>query len=154
MKTFFVAVLAVVGMLVLIDDARATLGEGSSSVESDRAALMGKRKSPSLYANYRVEELAVSGAEVREYISNDSGIVFGIAWSGHAHPDLTFLLGAHLQEYKQTAHQNPRVLGQRSHRTIAGQNLVVATWGHMRALGGQAYLPALLPEGVSANEIR
>src|SRR5579871_3931307 len=99
MKTAFVAVLAVVGLLVLIDDARATLGEASSSVESDRAALAGKRKSPSLYAAYRVEEIEAGGGLIREFIANDTGLVFGIAWSGaHSHPDLSYLLGAHLEE--------------------------------------------------------
>jgi len=31
---------------------------------------------------------------------------------------------------------------------------VVETWGHMRAMRGRAYVPALVPAGVALDEIR
>jgi hypothetical protein len=37
---------------------------------------------------------------------------------------------------------------------LKANNVVVEKWGHMRNLQGRAYAPALMPQGVSVDEIR
>src|SRR5207248_1071682 len=105
---------------------------------------------------YRIEEFTTSGSTVREYIAKSNGLVFGIAWEGRINPPLDKLLGSYKAEY-QKAESSPQPENNRRRvRTRAGRalvrtdKLVVERGGHMRALHGKAYLPAMLPSGVTA----
>jgi len=89
---------------------------------------------------------------VREYISA-SGVVFGVAWNGLIHPDLTQLLGSYAGEYQEVLQQTKRKAGRRSIRVTTG-HIVVEKWGHIRNLQGRAYIPALIPQGVTVDEIK
>jgi hypothetical protein len=131
--------------------AGATLGEGSASLAKDRKALSSSKTTSSSQAHYTVQEITSDATLVREYLT-DSGVVFGIAWNGLVHPDLTTLLGSYASEYKDARQKTARGRGQR-HLRVRASRVVVETWGHMRNLHGRAYLPSLLPEGVSFNEI-
>jgi hypothetical protein len=102
---------------------------------------------------YTVTATQSGGATVREYRSA-SGEVFAIAWTGLAHPNLPKLLGPYADEYRDGLVANPRIPGHRSQHSFQTAHLVVQKWGHMRKLGGRAYLPALLPNGVKADDIR
>jgi hypothetical protein len=42
----------------------------------------------------------------------------------------------------------------RRHVTVKTDGVVVEKWGHMRNLQGRAYAPALIPQGVSVDEIK
>ena len=131
--------------------ARATLGESADSVESDRTALSAVRGATTIRSGYAVHE--VSGATtVREYVS-PAGIVFGIAWNGLVHPDLTLLLGAYATEYHEALRQTPREKGVRR-LEVKSNRVVVEKWGHRRNLQGRAYAPDLIPPGVSVDEIK
>jgi len=129
----------------------ATLGEGSASLAKDRKALSSSKTTSSSQANYTVQEITSDATLVREYLTA-SGVVFGVAWNGLVHPDLTTLLGSYASEYQAARQKTPHGRGQR-HLRVRASRVVVETWGHMRNLRGRAYLPALLPEGVSFNEI-
>jgi hypothetical protein len=129
----------------------ATLGESADSVASDRRMLSAGQGSTLSYHGYTVREIYAASVTVREYISS-SGVVFGIAWNGLTRPDLTHLLGSYAGEYRKALRQTPRERGRRSLRLKTG-NIVVEQWGHMRSLHGRAYVPALIPDGVSADEI-
>jgi hypothetical protein len=131
--------------------ARATLGEGAASITRDRNALSAAKKATTSHASYTVQEVASDATTVREYL-NLSGVVFAVAWNGMTHPDLTTLLGSYAGEYRDAKRRIQRQHGQKRSRVEANR-VIVETWGHMRNLRGRAYLPALLPEGVSANEI-
>ena len=89
---------------------------------------------------------------MREYVS-PSGVVFGIAWSGLVPPDLTQLLGSYAPEYQEALQQTPRQKGSR-HLRVETPGVIVEKWGHMRNLQGRAYAPALIPPGVSVDEIK
>lgn len=132
--------------------ARAALGGSADSVESDRKALSAERRATTAVDGYTVQEVASGANTVREYVSS-SGVVFAIAWSGLSHPDLTPLLGSYAGEYKQALQQTRHVPGRRSLR-VKGNRVVVEKWGHMRNLQGRAYVPALIPSGVSLDEIK
>jgi hypothetical protein len=130
--------------------ASATLGESSTSVETDRASMKASlRALPA--ANFTVHEIqAPSGTTVREYVSQD-GIVFAIAWQGPVMPDLRQALGRYFDRY--TAAASARRLGRRQ-VAISESDLVVQSGGHMRSFSGRAYLPQLLPQGVTLDELR
>jgi hypothetical protein len=153
MKTspFFLCLVLLVGFLMPPQQAQATLGEGSASVARDRNALSATKKATTSHASYTVQEVASDATTVREYL-NLSGVVFAVAWNGMVHPDLTTLLGSYASEYRDAKRRSQRQHGQKRSRVEANR-VIVETWGHMRNLRGRAYLPALLPEGVSADEI-
>ncbi len=130
----------------------ATLGEPAASVEVDRKALSAVRRATTTVDGYTVQEVKSDANTVREYVSS-SGVVFAIAWNGLSHPNLTPLLGSFAGEYQKAVKQTPRKPGRRSLR-VKGDGVVVEKWGHMRNLQGRAYVPALIPPGVSLDEIK
>ena len=131
---------------------QAALGEPTDSVESDREALSAVPGTITVRNGYTVQEFNSDSTIVREYIS-PSGVVFAIAWNGLVHPDLTQLLGSYGGEYQEALEQTPREPDRRRLLVKANQ-VVVEKWGHMRNLQGRAYVPALIPPGVSLDEIK
>jgi len=132
--------------------ARATLGESVDSVASDQKALSAMRRSAKTSTGYTVHEVRTETLTIREYVS-PSGIVFGIAWNGLTHPDLTPLMGSYSDEYQKAMKKTKRQPGRR-YAKIKSDNVVVERWGHMRNLQGRAYVTALIPQGVSVDEIK
>jgi Protein of unknown function (DUF2844) len=150
--TMFLCLGLSMGVLAIAQQVGATLGESVDSVESDRKALSAVKGATTVRNGYTVQEFALDGTFVREYLS-PSGIVFGIAWNGLTYPDLTPLLGSYASEYQEALRQTPRKPGLRRHQTVKTDRIVVQKWGHMRNLQGRAYAPALIPPGVSIDEI-
>lgn len=104
------------------------------------------------HKSFTIQEISSETTTVREYIS-PSGMVFGISWNGLADPDLTILLGPYTEEYLKSLKETPRKRGHRfSH--LETDRIVVEKWGHMRRLQGRAYVPALIPKGVTIDDIR
>ncbi len=132
--------------------ALAALGEPADSIASDQKALSALRSSSTAHKNYTVQVVGSDAVTVREYIS-PSGIVFGVAWNGMTRPDLTQLLGTYFTEYQQARKQAPPKPGRRFSR-VKTDRVIVETWGHMRNLQGRAYAPALIPSGVTIDEIK
>jgi Protein of unknown function (DUF2844) len=130
----------------------AALGESVDTVESDRKALSATRGATMAHNKYTVYEINSSSTAVREYVS-PAGVVFGIAWTGLVYPDLRQLLGSYAGEYQEALRQTPRQYGRRSLK-VKTDRIVVEKWGHMRDLQGRAYVPDLIPAGVSVDEIR
>jgi hypothetical protein len=130
---------------------QATLGESADSVDLDRKALSAVRRVTTVRNGYTVHVIESDSAIVREYVSS-SGVVFGIAWNGMIHPDLTQLLGSYAGEYREALQQTPRKPGRRRLQVMTNR-VVVQKWGHMRNLQGRAYAPALIPPGVNIDEI-
>ena len=131
---------------------QATLGGTVDSVESDRKMLSAVRGNVTPAAGYTVHEISYGATVVREYVST-SGIVFAIAWNGIRSPDLTALLGPYTNEYKEALANTPHRPGVR-HSSIKSDNVVVERWGQVRNLQGRAYAPALIPTGVTIDEIK
>lgn len=99
-----------------------------------------------------VREVTSDANIVREYIS-PSGIIFAFAWNGLSHPDLTSQLGSYAGEYQKALRQSPGQKGKR-HSQVKGNRVIVEKWGHMRNMQGRAYIPSLIPTGVSIDEIK
>ena len=142
-----------VAILAAAQRAQGGLGESADSIASDRKALSAAKRATTTYNAYTVHEIASDATTVREYVS-PSGIVFGIAWNGLAYPDLTPLLGPYASEYQEALQQTPRQPGLRRHHAVRTDRVVVEKWGNMRNLQGRAYAPALIPPGVSIDEIK
>ncbi|WP_236026098.1 DUF2844 domain-containing protein [Geomonas azotofigens] len=134
--------------------ARATLGEPAESITRDTRNFSGVLLKSATRARYRVQSIAsgTTATTVREYVG-PSGVVFAVAWNGLVHPDLQVLLGNYHHDYRKALSHAVRLPGRRGAK-VTTDRLVVETWGHMRNLQGRAYLPELLPEGVSLDEIR
>jgi len=144
--------------------ASATLGQNSSTIQSDAvrlraqvgaarpvAAKSAASASAAAAPAYTVHELQLpGGGQVREYVTS-SNVVFAVGWNGPSIPELQQLLGA----YFPRVHAAAKAIGRlRRGVDIEDQDLVVRTGGHMRAFFGIAYLPAMLPPGVTAKEIQ
>jgi len=137
--------------------ASASLGGNFSSLETDRAHMNGSRQV--LQRNsYMVHEIqAPQGTVVDEYVSSN-GTVFAVTWHGPFPPPMQEILGAYFEQYAvalkaQSNEAGPKVYGHRP-LNIQQPGLVVQTSGHVRALSGRAYIPDLLPQGVSINQIQ
>lgn len=149
-RDFGRAVLAA-GALATAAHAQAGLGERAESVAADRSALGARSLGAAARPGYAIERMASAANEVREFVS-PTGVVFGVAWDGISHPDLSKVLASYAPEVRQ-ATARPGATGRRR-RVVRTANVVVETWGHMRSLHGRAWVPALVPPGVSADAIR
>ena len=128
----------------------AVLGQPAASVASDQQRLGGERRSIAA-DDFSVEEIhSAAGTVVREYVA-PGGQVFAVSWRGPTRPDLRSLLGEHFAEFERASRSSAR--GRRP-LVVRTDQLVVETGGHVRDLRGRAYLPALLPEGVSPAAVR
>ena len=144
------AALPIVATLLGPASALATLGEAATSVDRDATTLSAARLPVAARGALGVHELRKETLTVREF-ADASGTVFAVAWTGIARPDLSALLGAHYAAYRSAADQSAQLRGP---RMVNAGTVVVQTWGHGRSLDGRAWLPSLLPAGVSVDEIR
>jgi hypothetical protein len=151
-KLFIAQLLALLAVLVSGQGADAALGGNAESINADRSVLRAGHHTATSHGGYTVEEIVADATTVREYVT-PSGVVFGLAWNGYTHPDLTQLLGTYWGEYSTARRQAVRKTGSRRQQLATGR-MIVETWGHMRNLQGRAYLPSLIPTGVSSDDIK
>ena len=148
--------MAVAFSLIMIIDLPRTwgvLGEPVSAVETDRVALAGQLSMIPAQL-YIIQEITTSELVVREYVSKD--MVFAVAWRGRRPPNLVSLLGSYFQEYQEaaaaaSASNGPRMRGM---TRIQGARVVVEAGGHPGDIRGRAYIPSLLPSGVTKEMIQ
>ncbi len=128
----------------------AALGGDASSVQADLAHMKGAIR-VTTNAAVTVHEISTPyGTSVREFAGAD-GKVFAVSWSGPVNPDLRQVLGSHYPQFVQaasTAHSNHRQL------TIRQPGLVVQNAGRLRAFAGRAWVPSMLPENFSVDDIK
>ncbi len=144
--------------LLLPSWAAAALGGDLNSVDADQQQMKAtKRAVQANDSKYTVHEITTPyGTVVREYVSPD-GNVFGVAWRGPFLPNFQQILGTSYQQFAQATQQGKNSYPQRSRNApvvIEQPDLVVHSAGHTRAYSGQAYLPALIPQGVDVKEVR
>ena len=140
-------------MLVMTLPAFAGLGEAASSVPADQAHMQGSLRTTQTEA-YTVQEIkAATGTVVREYVST-SGKVFAVAWQGPWPPDMRQILAGYFEQYQKAAQPQANSRAGRRPLLIEQPGFVVQSGGHMRSFAGRAYIPEMLPQGVSAEEIR
>ena len=144
---------ALLVVLLLPFPASAVLGGDVSSVQTDMAHMKGSVRLTQT-GPYTIHEIQTpTGTTVREYVSGQ-GTVFGVAWQGPFIPDLQQLLGTYFQQYSAGVQAHKAKYVGRRPLSIQQPGLVVQTGGHMRAYFGRAYVPELVPQGVTIEEIQ
>jgi hypothetical protein len=130
--------------------ALAALGGGVDSVQSDLVRMKGAvRVTPG--TGYTVHEITTSyGTTLREFTGAD-GKVFALTWSGPVYPDLRQVLGSY---YAQFAQALSTTRSTHRHVDIEQPGLVVQNSGRVRAFAGRAWVPTMLPENFSVDDIR
>lgn len=145
--------IALTGMFLSIGSGSvcAALGGNIASIEQDRMQMKATVPVKIAAEKFTVHEMTLtSGTRVREYITT-MGTVFAVTWRGQTIPDLRQLMGDYFDTYTTAAKSQQ---SQRSHLTIQQDDLVVHSGGHMRAYMGSAYVPKLLPVGVTEADIK
>lgn len=146
--------LAIAGAMLLgsSQHAMASLGSNVGSVESDRAQMHANIK-VAQHENYQVHEIqSPSGTVVDEYVS-PSGEVFAVTWHGQFPPPMQQILGTYFQQYSAALQARPKTYGHHP-LNIQEPGLVVQTGGHMRAYFGRAYIPSLIPPGMTLSQLQ
>jgi hypothetical protein len=129
----------------------ASLGSNVSSVQTDRAQ-MNASVSVTQTRSYAIHEMkSPAGTVVNEYV-DPSGNVFAVSWQGQFPPQMQQILGSYFSRYTAALQAQQRRYGHPP-LNIQEPGLVVQTGGHMRDHFGRAYIPAMLPQGVTADEI-
>lgn len=130
--------------------ALAGLGGDASSVEADRASLKGEVRVKS-EANFSVQEITTTdGMQVHEFLS-PGGKVFAVSWRGPGVPDLRQMLGSYYAEFAQASTAAPHY--NHHHLNVAAPDVIVQSSGHTRLFFGRAWVPALLPQDFSPDQI-
>jgi hypothetical protein len=129
--------------------ALAALGGDATSVEVDRAKMKGTLHSTPT-VDYTVHEIQTpAGMVVHEYVSS-GGKVFAVSWRGPGMPNLPQLLGdysAQLAQARSGPHYNHHQLN------VATADVVMQQSAHLHSFFGRAWVPALLPQNFSLNDI-
>jgi hypothetical protein len=143
--------LALLGVLALQAPALARLGGDTDSVNADRDALHAQLHSTpmQLYSQHEIDTPA--GTVVHEYTTR-TGTVFAVTWQGQLPPDLSQLFGNYYRQYQDAAAAHSRP-GMHRQLNIANPDFVVESIGRMRSFRGKAYVPSLVPAGVSVADL-
>lgn len=128
--------------------ASAELGGDESSVQADALGMNAQRRIERTQAYTMHEMQTPPGTVVREYVSS-GGKVFAVSWQGPTTPDFRQLLGPYFDQLQNA----PSNRNGRGPLIIHQPGLVIHSGGHMRAFTGRAYIPDMVPAGVSAEAI-
>jgi hypothetical protein len=147
-----------VSALILSSAANATLGQAaplasltiSASATGVKAQAASPRTGNGLYTRH--ERQLESGTVVQEFATLE-GVVFAVAWRGPVLPDLSALLGEHFDRFKRETEQARRLGKRGSPVNLVSDKLMVSSGGRMRGFYGHAYVPALIPEGLSIRDV-
>ncbi len=163
MKTFIrintapaVAALLIISAVLYVftvPRAQAALGGDITSVQADQKHMQGVMQLKST-GRYTVHEIKASrGRIVREYVA-PSGTVFAVTWQGPSRPDFQRILGGYFNQFQLAVQQAQRSHMRRGPMVIEQPGFVVESGGHMRGFFGKAYLPDMLPEGVTVQDLQ
>ena len=144
---------AACGALFPVFEAKAVLGAGADTVQTDQARFKAVRKQ-SANGTMTTHEISLpDGSSIKEYV-NASGIVFAVSWRTRLKPDLEALLGAQYAAHAAAQGAPSGVAASKRMRSIRTADLVVHQAGRMNAFGGLAYVPTLVPVGIDAETLR
>lgn len=90
-----------------------------------------------------------AGNLITEYVSTN-GVVFALTWRGLFKPDLNKLLGNYFRTYLAVESSSSR----RQTQVVDQDSVVVVSEGRLRNFHGKAYIPALVPNGFSLDDLK
>lgn len=131
----------------------AHLGGGTASVEADRQVIRGASVATTSLQQYDVKQIDSAHGTVREYMSRD-GAVFAVAWHGTQPPNLQQLFNGYFARYEASAAALASRPDARRHVDVQASDLIVHAVAYMRTYRGFAYVPSLLPAGVSLADLQ
>jgi hypothetical protein len=141
----------IIGALLMQAPAAAYLGGGTPSVSVDRAVLHAQLRTTATL-QYNQHEISIApGTLVHEY-ATPQGTVFAVTWQGPLPPNLHQLLGGYYAQYQSAVAAQSRA-GMHRQVNVAQTDLVVQSMGRMRSFRGKAYVPSLVPAGVSVGDL-
>lgn len=139
-------------ILVWQAPAFAALGGDVRSVNADRSVMAGQLVSTSMQ-QYDLHEITTSGGTlIREYMT-PQGKVFAVTWRGAFPPNLQQLFGSYYEQYQGSVDANT-IVGMHRMLSIRQTDFVVQALGRMRAFHGKAYVPSLVPSGISVAALQ
>jgi hypothetical protein len=142
---------SIVSLSLCAHSAWASLGRDATSVEEDQAHMKAAHRLAHSEAAYAVHELKTpTGTVIREYVS-PAGKVFGVAWQGPWLPDFRQILGDYFEPVMQARRDQRQGRGP---LVVRQPGVVFQSAGHMRSFFGRAYVPDMLPKGVSADVVQ
>jgi hypothetical protein len=131
--------------------AQAGLGDAATSVARDRQVLRADTATTTSMPMYDRHEITTAdGATIHEFVAHD-GTVFAVNFSGPAIPDMKTMLGAHYDSYLAAAKAHR---GNHHVMSFTADGMVVTIIKLPRGFQGAAHLPALLPQGVNAQDLQ
>jgi hypothetical protein len=150
--TFFLSAALIGAGLLSSGAAHAALGEGGAAVAADAARMRASTPVSQAMPSYvRHEFTTREGQEIHEYV-NARGQTFAIAWrSTNTQPKLEVLLGEHYSEYLKQARSR---VDQHHVLIMHTGTLNVEVRRLPRGFVGVATLPAMIPAGVSAGDLK
>ena len=151
-RAAFTAVAVTVLTLTAIP-AFAALGGSADSISTDGTVLRGILRGTA-FTQYDVQEIDAGASTVREY-STRAGQVFAVTWQGAAPPNLQQVLGDYFSRLKAASAAARASEGTAVHRVfhVDQSDFVLRSFARMRDFHGVAYIPALVPEGVAAEQL-
>jgi hypothetical protein len=130
--------------------ARAALGGTADSVESDRVSMKALTRPVPAEALRKQELQLPTGTVVTEYLGSNN-LVYAVTWHGPTLPNLQLILGNYFTTLKAAARQ-PAI--RRRLVRVNSPDIVIESSGKTRAFAGRAWVPTMLPSGVTAADIQ
>jgi len=147
-----VCTFSLLGVLVLQAPAIAHLGGDTDSVSADRDVMHAQLRSTPMQL-YSVHEITTpGGALIHEYTTRQ-GTVFAVTWLAPLRPNLEQLFGNYYKQYQDAAAAHSRP-GMHRQLNVANPDFDVASTGRLRSFRGKAYVPSLVPTGVSVADLQ
>jgi hypothetical protein len=142
-----------VAILLWQSSAFAALGSDVHSVRIDRESMHGQLQSTSMQ-QYVLHEITTSGGTLVHEYETQQGKIFAVTWSGPLPPNLQQLFGSYYDQYQAAATASAQAHpGMHRQISIEQPDFVMRALGRMRSFHGKAFVPSLVPSGVSVAEL-
>lgn len=140
-------VTAIMALIGWQPSALAALGGDVRSISSDTEMMQGSLQTTPMQ-QYDLHAITTSGGTLIHEYMTPQGKVFAITWRGPFAPNLQQLFGAYYTQYQSAAAANAAP-GNHRMLSVHQSDFVLQAVARMRAYHGKAYIPSLVPAGVS-----
>jgi len=131
----------------------AALGGDRSTLAADRDSVQGELQSTPTGPYVMHQITASSGTLIHEY-ETPAGKIFAVSWRGPMPPNLQQLFGTYYDQYQAAAAVSAQAHpGMHRQISISESDFVMQALGRMRSVHGKAYVPSLVPAGVSVANL-
>lgn len=136
-------------LLIAAGSAHAALGGNFASVQAEAQRVKGTVHTVAM-PSYDVHEIQVNGRTVERQYMSHTGQVFGISWRSKDTANLQAMLGSYFPTYQSGTVRRIDL----HHAALTTPDLVVQVGSFIKTFMVRAYIPANVPAGIDASEIR